>query len=424
MFVFLKYFIFGDSESVRRGRRKGKDERRIRGQKQGRSKGYRERDRRKGRNVSAGTASSDESSSSSSSSSDEGCSRSDKQEQSSSIAAAANAAASVLRSNRPLSASTLLDKTYYHTRHDLHNSAVETDHRTEYAEQHQKHHNQQGRRKHYQYHDKHNKNHTHHDPESLDWFNVLVAQAIAQLRADAFSNNVLLVRSLTEALNGNAKSDWMDEIRVTEISLGEEFPIFKNCRIVSGRPAGSERYGDGDFGYEETLGGEGEGEEGLRKQRRIKRKKAKKVLQAHMDVELRDAITLGLETKLVLNYPRPLAAMLPVGLVVEVVRFEGTVSNISSIHLYTWVIANDCYSCQSHSTLHHRTIPLLLRIPFLELISQLPLQIKNLLSTAVTTTNTRPTHITIGIPPPLPQPLNDQRHTRPRFQPCHLHPST
>ena len=203
----------------------------------------------------------------------------------------------------------------------------ESDDHSEHAEYHQKHHHHhQGRRKHYRNHNQNKKtHHNHHDPESLDWFNVLVAQTIARARADACSDNILLVRSLTEALNGDAKPGWMDEIRVTEMSLGEEFPIFRNCRIVHGRPAGSEGHGNGDFGHEKTLGGERE--EGLRKQKGTKRKKARKMLQAHMDVELKDAITLGLETKLVLNYPRPLAAMLPVGLVVEVVRFEGTVSN-------------------------------------------------------------------------------------------------
>lgn len=134
-----------------------------------------------------------------------------------------------------------------------------------------------------------------HQPESLDWFNVLVAQTLAQFRADAQHDDAILA-SLNDVLNGPARPDWMGEIRVTEVALGEEFPIFSNCRVTGGEEGGA--------------GGEGR-------------------LQARMDVDLSDVITLGVETKLVLNYPRPTVAVLPVALAVSVVRFSGTVSLLS-----------------------------------------------------------------------------------------------
>ena len=81
------------------------------------------------------------------------------------------------------------------------------------------------------------------------------------------------------------------------MSLGEEFPILSNCRV---HPVNND-------------GGETNGPEGPR-------------LQARMDVDLSDSITLGLETKIVLNYPNPLTAVLPVALAVSVVRFSGTLS--------------------------------------------------------------------------------------------------
>lgn len=84
---------------------------------------------------------------------------------------------------------------------------------------------------------------------------------------------------------------------MTEISLGEEFPILSNCRV---HPVEDD---DGDTN----------GPEGPR-------------LQARMDVDLSDFITLGVETKIVLNYPNPLTAVLPVALAVSVVRFSGTLS--------------------------------------------------------------------------------------------------
>ncbi|KAK0952292.1 ERMES complex subunit mmm1 [Friedmanniomyces endolithicus] len=138
-----------------------------------------------------------------------------------------------------------------------------------------------------------------HQPESLDWFNVLIAQTVAQLRADAQEDEAVLT-SLTAILNGPTKPDFLDEIRVTEISLGEEFPIFSNCRVIPVDEHGAP--------IKRLSGHRGER------------------LQARMDVDLGDVVTLGIETKLVLNYPKPFVAVLPVALAVSVVRFSGTLS--------------------------------------------------------------------------------------------------
>lgn len=138
-----------------------------------------------------------------------------------------------------------------------------------------------------------------HQPESLDWFNVLIAQTVAQLRADAQEDEAVLT-SLTALLNGSSKPDFLDEIRVTEISLGDEFPIFSNCRVIPVDELGTP--------IKQLSGNRGER------------------LQARMDVDLGDVLTLGIETKLVLNYPKPFVAVLPVALAVSVVRFSGTLS--------------------------------------------------------------------------------------------------
>jgi len=74
---------------------------------------------------------------------------------------------------------------------------------------------------------------------------------------------------------------------ISEVALGEEFPIFSNCRISPS-------------------------EEDPTK------------LQARMDVDLNDILTLGIETKLLLNWPRPVVAVLPVALAVSILRFSGT----------------------------------------------------------------------------------------------------
>ncbi|KFA65453.1 hypothetical protein S40285_00450 [Stachybotrys chlorohalonatus IBT 40285] len=144
-----------------------------------------------------------------------------------------------------------------------------------------------------------------HQPESLDWFNVLIAQTIAQFRNDAQHDDAIL-ESLTKALNGTSRPDFVDEIRVTELSLGEDFPIFSNCRIIPIDEDGLS-IGHGRFDPAKAA------RDGTR-------------LQARMDVDLSDMLTMAVETKLLLNYPKKLSAILPVALSVSIVRFSGTLS--------------------------------------------------------------------------------------------------
>ncbi|KAK2594455.1 ERMES complex subunit mmm1 [Conoideocrella luteorostrata] len=145
-----------------------------------------------------------------------------------------------------------------------------------------------------------------HQPESLDWFNVLIAQTIAQFRSDAQHDDAIL-SSLTKALNGTSRPDFVDDICVTELSLGEDFPIFSNCRIIPVDEDGLS-LGNGIKFDAATAA-----RDGTR-------------LQARMDVDLSDMLTLAVETKLLLNYPKRLSAVLPVALAVSVVRFSGTLS--------------------------------------------------------------------------------------------------
>lgn len=121
-----------------------------------------------------------------------------------------------------------------------------------------------------------------HPPETLDWFNVLVAQAISQLRMQALLGDNIY-HSLNNFLLLASFPDFLDRIKLTEIDIGDDFPICSNCRVCS-TPEG---------------------------------------LQTLIDVDLSDTLTLGIETKLLLNHPRPLTAVLPVELTVLIVRFSG-----------------------------------------------------------------------------------------------------
>lgn len=144
--------------------------------------------------------------------------------------------------------------------------------------------------------------HSTHQPESLDWFNVLLAQTIAQYRQTAYNlrdgsgGPPTILASLEAAINDPEKRpSYIDKIKITEISMGEEFPIFSNVRVIA-------------------LDDEGSSATGGR-------------LQALMDVDLSDDnLTLAIETALILNYPKPFSAVLPVALAVSVVRFSGTLS--------------------------------------------------------------------------------------------------
>lgn len=139
------------------------------------------------------------------------------------------------------------------------------------------------------YYDVHN-----HTPESLDWFNVLIAQTISQLRTEALvSDNIY--HSLNDFLQNLDLPDFLDKILLTEIDIGDDFPIFSNCRI------------------KHSADGTGR-------------------LEAKIDVDLSDTLTLGIDTRILLNHPRPLTAALPVQLSVSMVRFSGclTVSLVNT----------------------------------------------------------------------------------------------
>lgn len=131
-----------------------------------------------------------------------------------------------------------------------------------------------------------------HSPETLDWFNVLVAQTINQFRQEAL-NSDNIINSLNEFLVKSELPDYLDKIKITELDIGDDFPIFSNCRIM--------------------------------------KNKLNNNLQAKIDVDLSDTLTLGIETNLLLNTPKPLFASLPIQLSVSIVRFSAclTVSLIS-----------------------------------------------------------------------------------------------
>ncbi|RUS22587.1 hypothetical protein BC937DRAFT_88348 [Endogone sp. FLAS-F59071] len=128
-----------------------------------------------------------------------------------------------------------------------------------------------------------------HAPESVEWLNVLLAQAITQFREDARANGRLII-TVDEVLNGGGP------IRVTELNLGDEFPIFSNARI---RPSDDLGQMVGCFfpkpmsSWQNSIF----------------------TPRAEIDFDFNDQLSLGIDTHILVNWPKPRFAALPVSLV-------------------------------------------------------------------------------------------------------------
>lgn len=149
----------------------------------------------------------------------------------------------------------------------------------------------------------------HHQPESLDWFNVLLAQIINQYRSDARVNG-RLVNWLNSLFNSSKKPDILGDIKITELNIGEDFPIFSNCRIHKRKTSSASSSSftnttDNSVNTKSIDGGMDSDD-----------------LVAEMDVDLSDTITLGIETRVMLSQPRWFNTVMPVSLTVSIVRFS------------------------------------------------------------------------------------------------------
>ncbi|GMF57468.1 unnamed protein product [[Candida] boidinii] len=65
-----------------------------------------------------------------------------------------------------------------------------------------------------------------HQAESLDWFNVLLAQVISNFRKEALRNDNIY-NILNETLSSSGLPDYIDKIYINDIKIGNDFPIFR-----------------------------------------------------------------------------------------------------------------------------------------------------------------------------------------------------
>ncbi|ORY50882.1 hypothetical protein BCR33DRAFT_694617 [Rhizoclosmatium globosum] len=130
-----------------------------------------------------------------------------------------------------------------------------------------------------------------HPPETCDWINVLLAQIIARYRSDpSISSNIVkwLDEKMNGGPNGSQRPGFLGHVNITDFSLGEEYPNFKSARMQYAEHSSN--------------------------------------LRAEIGFEFNDQITIGIDTQVVINWPKPAIASLPVSLALSVVKFGGTVA--------------------------------------------------------------------------------------------------
>ncbi|KAI5479368.1 dimethylaniline monooxygenase (N-oxide forming) [Pseudohyphozyma bogoriensis] len=140
-----------------------------------------------------------------------------------------------------------------------------------------------------------------HPPETLDWLNVLLAQALTAYRslvARSTAGNGGPVGLMEEILNRRSSAEGaeqeqglvgLDRIVVSEVALGDKYPVLSNARV---RPNGDEGGG----------------------------------VRVELDLDYTDHVSLSISTCLLVNFPRPRFAVLPISLGLTLERFSGTVT--------------------------------------------------------------------------------------------------
>ncbi|KAJ3071257.1 ERMES complex subunit mmm1 [Podochytrium sp. JEL0797] len=168
-----------------------------------------------------------------------------------------------------------------------------------------------------------------HLAESCDWMSVLLAQLLARYRSDQALNDSL-VALLDEKLNfrgaggTSQRPGFLGPVSITDFSLGEEYPKFKTARMQYAEHSSN--------------------------------------LRAEIEFEFNDQVTIGIDTQVVINWPKPAIASLPVSLVLSVVKFSGTIAiefvthpDSSETFLAISILESYALDFEVRSLLGHRT---------------------------------------------------------------------
>ncbi|KAI9293599.1 hypothetical protein K502DRAFT_318111 [Neoconidiobolus thromboides FSU 785] len=124
-----------------------------------------------------------------------------------------------------------------------------------------------------------------HQLESCDWFNVLLAQLLHYYRKEILLNKGF-VNVLEKLLNSKYKPNILGSILLTELSFGNEFPIFNNIHI----------------GYKDNSR-----------------------MYAEIELNYQDKITIGLDSSILMGIANISLAALPLSLTLSLLKFEGKI---------------------------------------------------------------------------------------------------
>ncbi|OUM69620.1 hypothetical protein PIROE2DRAFT_38021, partial [Piromyces sp. E2] len=162
-----------------------------------------------------------------------------------------------------------------------------------------------------------------HPSESCDWINVLIGIFIESYRRDnTFKQNV--VNKINNILSDTqAKYSFIAPIILTDFALGDEYPQINKAKIRPGEHNG---------------------------------------MITEFFINFNDCIVLGIDTNLMINWPRPCIAALPVSLSISLLHFSGKimveyVSPLDSNNKYILFSVGDDYKLELDvkTLLGHRT---------------------------------------------------------------------
>ncbi|KAJ1959162.1 ERMES complex subunit mmm1 [Dispira parvispora] len=123
--------------------------------------------------------------------------------------------------------------------------------------------------------------------ESCQWVNLLVAHLFTRYRSNP-SLHKRWIRRVTRWINDPIiRPAMLSSIHITGLQLGTAFPQLKQVKIIPQPAVGT--------------------------------------VQWHCKVEFTDHVAVGLDTKILVNWPKPSLAALPISLLLSLTKFTGTV---------------------------------------------------------------------------------------------------
>ncbi|KAJ1977522.1 ERMES complex subunit mmm1 [Dimargaris verticillata] len=124
--------------------------------------------------------------------------------------------------------------------------------------------------------------------ESCQWVNLLIAYVLTKYRANLDLQRQWQQRLMRWINDPSVRPSFLADVVLTTLDLGTQLPTLHQVKVVPSLTFNSTQW--------------------------------------HFAVSHRDILTLGIDTKIVVNWPKPSLAALPVSLLVSVVQFTGTIT--------------------------------------------------------------------------------------------------